>query len=418
MNLKTKILSFFLLLTISVTAQTYTVASVPNVQLKNNRAFVSNPDGIISAQATARIDSMLYHLRQTNSSEFVVVLLNSIGDNDPRMFANELFQKWGIGNKENNNGLLMLFVKDRRQILTETGYGLEGILTDAISKRLLTRYMTPYFRENQFDQGMINGVSAFVSYLTTDEANRELMVQSKPRDKGMSKDDILMLIFVYLIISVIVAAVIGGGARLAMRQSSSRNIYEQYKALNKFTQLLPLFCVIFPLTLIPLYIWITSRLKRMRNTPQVCDKCGTGMHKLSEQEEDEFLSQAEQTEERINSVDYDVWLCDQCRNTKILPYESAYTNYKKCPACKAKAYSLKSDHVLVHPTQFSKGTGEKTYACQHCGHTDRIKYLIPMIVVVTSGGRRGGGFGGNGGGFSGGGFGGGRSGGGGASAGW
>ena len=93
MNLKTKILSFFLLLTISVTAQTYTVASVPNVQLKNNRAFVSNPDGIISAQATARIDSMLYHLRQTNSSEFVVVLLNSIGDNDPRMFASELFQK-------------------------------------------------------------------------------------------------------------------------------------------------------------------------------------------------------------------------------------------------------------------------------------------------------------------------------------
>ena len=73
-------------------AQVYTVETVPNVQLKNARAFVSNPDNILSAPTVATLDSMLYRLRQTNSSEFVVVVLNSIGQADPRMFATELFQ--------------------------------------------------------------------------------------------------------------------------------------------------------------------------------------------------------------------------------------------------------------------------------------------------------------------------------------
>ena len=184
MALKLRFLSLFLLFNIAISgislyAQTYTVDNVPKVQLRNKRAFVSNPDGIITQSAVATMDSMLYHLRQTNDVEFAVVLLNSIGDNDPRMFANELFQKWGIGRGENNNGLLLLFVKDQRQALTEVGYGLEGILPDAINKRLLSAYMLPFFREGDYSRGMVAGVAAFVKYLTSDEANKELMLLPK-----------------------------------------------------------------------------------------------------------------------------------------------------------------------------------------------------------------------------------------------
>ena len=68
-------------------AQSYTVDKVPNVQLSDSRKFVSNPDNILSQRTVASLDTMLYNLRQTTTAEFVVVALNSIGNQNPRQFA-------------------------------------------------------------------------------------------------------------------------------------------------------------------------------------------------------------------------------------------------------------------------------------------------------------------------------------------
>ena len=155
-------------------AQSYTVDKVPNVQLSDSRKFVSNPDNILSQRTVASLDTMLYNLRQTTTAEFVVVALNSIGNQNPRQFATKLFEKWGIGNKENDNGLLLLFIKDQRQALTEVGYGLEGILPDAINKRIMMKYMFPSFKAGDYDQGMMEGVRAFAGVISSDDNRGEV----------------------------------------------------------------------------------------------------------------------------------------------------------------------------------------------------------------------------------------------------
>lgn len=397
-------------------AQTYTVETVPNVQLNNARAFVSNPDHILSAPTVSTLDSMLYHLRQTNSSEFVVVALNSIGQADPRTFATALFEKWGIGRKEKDNGLLLLFVKDQRQALTEVGYGLEGILPDVINRRLMMKYMFPYFKEGNYDQGMIDGVRAFITYMTTDEANKELMVPPAKKENPIDWGTIL---FWYLIVSLLVGLFFIGSILSSLKNAYDNQDYSKYRAISSYKDFTLIFCFLFPITMLPLSLWLRAKLHRLRNKPQQCDHCGGKMHKLSEAEEDAYLSAAEQTEERINSIDYDVWLCDKCNKVKIFPYEKQYTKYNRCPVCHAKSYGLQSDKILVEPTTFAKGTGEKTYYCQHCHNTKKVRYLIPILAagaIIGGGGGRG--FGGGNFGGGGGGFGGGRSGGGGASIGW
>ena len=93
-------------------ANVYTLAQVPNVHLQDSTRFLSNPDGIISADAQQRIDARLRSLMSGTTAEVVVVAVDDIdADSDIDDFATALFRQWGIGKKDNDNGLLMLIVK-------------------------------------------------------------------------------------------------------------------------------------------------------------------------------------------------------------------------------------------------------------------------------------------------------------------
>ena len=139
------ILASIILAITNVWAVNYSVRTVPNVQVADERRFVSNPDGILSTEAVYSIDTMLYRLRQSGAAEVAVVAVESIGFDEPREFATSLFRHWGLGNKEQNNGLLVLLVLGQGAIEIETGYGIEGDLPDAVCKRIIERVMIPSF---------------------------------------------------------------------------------------------------------------------------------------------------------------------------------------------------------------------------------------------------------------------------------
>jgi uncharacterized protein len=137
------------------------------------------------------------------------------------------------------------------------------------------------------------------------------------------------------------------------------------------------------------------------------------MHLLSEKEEDAYLKGEQIKEEELKSVDYDVWLCDACSHTEVLPYVNMNSEYAVCSVCRAKTYYLKQDVVISHATTFRAGEGRRIYVCANCGKRDEKSYIIPKTpppVVIGTGGRSSGGFGGGswGGGSSGGGGAGGR----------
>lgn len=149
----------------SLSAAAYRVAEIPHVQQQNRLRYVSNPDGILSAEAVARIDAVCDSLRVQRVAEVAVVAVREIASEDVFSFAIELFSTWGVGQADGDNGLGILLVESAREIRFVTGDGLEGILSDALCKRIQMQVMLPAFREGDYSAGMVAGVEAVASIL-------------------------------------------------------------------------------------------------------------------------------------------------------------------------------------------------------------------------------------------------------------
>ncbi len=150
-------------------ARPYGVEEIPNVQVGNRYRFTSNPDGVLSPSAVAEIDSLCYSLRHRALAQVAVVAVEDIRGDDLFSFAHTLFSQWGVGRADSDNGLGILLVVDRREVRFVTGPGLEGVLPDALCKRIQMRYMLPYFREGDYSAGMVAGLRAVASVLEGSE---------------------------------------------------------------------------------------------------------------------------------------------------------------------------------------------------------------------------------------------------------
>lgn len=148
-----KLLLFLLIISQTAFAQTvWTVRTVPNTRLQSNEIHVSDPDGYLSDSAEWFINDALSSIR--DQADVFVVTLTSIGDDEPKHFATALFNYWGIGDVETDNGVLLLFVEDQHALEFETGYGSESVLTDASCARIFNNTIVPYFKEGNYEAGL------------------------------------------------------------------------------------------------------------------------------------------------------------------------------------------------------------------------------------------------------------------------
>ena len=172
---KITILCLLLACALPVFAGTYRPEQIPNVQRMDGSRYVSDPDGILSPAAVAHIDSVCASLRERGLAQVAVVAVDDIAGGDPFSFAVDLFRSWGVGSAKSDNGLGILLVKDLREIRFVTGGGLEGILPDALCKRIQLTYMLPAFREGDYSAGMVAGVGAAATILDlSGDADEEL----------------------------------------------------------------------------------------------------------------------------------------------------------------------------------------------------------------------------------------------------
>lgn len=182
-----------------------TVDEVPNVHLKDARQYVTDPSAILSTAARDSINLMLGRLEKGSGIEVAVVMLPSIGNDDIFDFAHNLFRKWGIGKKKENNGLLVLFVMDQHKVRFTTGYGLEGTLTDALSKRIQMNEMVPAFKEGKWDEGMVKGVRATVAILKGEVAADQYGATSaNGNDEELTTFDVIAISMVFIVIILII----------------------------------------------------------------------------------------------------------------------------------------------------------------------------------------------------------------------
>ncbi|MBR2860095.1 MAG: TPM domain-containing protein [Alistipes sp.] len=162
-------LTLFIAICAVTIAKPYSVSEIPNVQLADRHRYTSNPDGILSNEAVQAIDLACDSLRTKGVAQVAVVAINDIASDDVFTFAHKLFSSWGVGSDKSDNGLGIILVLDKREIRFVTGYGLEGILPDAVCKRIQQRYMVGPLGAGDYDKGMVEGVAAVATLLSSGE---------------------------------------------------------------------------------------------------------------------------------------------------------------------------------------------------------------------------------------------------------
>ena len=130
------------------------------------RGFVSDYANVISAPDERQLVSMIAELRQKTGAEIAVVTIPSLEGGDIDDFTVRLFNKWGVGQKGKDNGLMFLAAMKDRKMRIEVGYGLEGSIPDAEAGRIRREVITPYFKAGQPGKGIVAGVAALSREIT------------------------------------------------------------------------------------------------------------------------------------------------------------------------------------------------------------------------------------------------------------
>lgn len=130
--------------------------------------YVNDYANILSSETEQYIMNTNVELQQKTGAQIVVVTVASLDGMSIEEYANELFNNWGIGDETKDNGLLLLCSYGDREFRVEVGYGLEGILPDGKTGRLQDEYIIPYLKENNFDEGIKNGYSAFLQEVASE----------------------------------------------------------------------------------------------------------------------------------------------------------------------------------------------------------------------------------------------------------
>jgi uncharacterized protein len=421
--------------------------SLPNPKTTENSWVLDQAN--ILGNYKSEIDSLISEYEKKTSIEIAVVILPTIGDRVPKEAATEIFNLWGIGKKGKDNGVLVLHVLDQRRIEIEVGYGLEGDLTDVKTTWIVNEISIPFFKEDRNALGHLATIKGIIGVIENPSIPREKVAglaeidaqsaieQGIPADtvpeitpldeSGFSDAPVIwsrkiggitfvsgLLLFTFWLIMYF-------GYRIVKRPTpyNRYNFYKNVGAWFHYTSSsivflsptvwevlqyetffsgIPLLVVAFVL---PMW-YRTKKLEQIRRLPRTCSECGlTIPEKLSEAADDEFLDAGQRTEEKIKSVDYDIWKCSSCGNHMIEEYEGDIFA-SDCPECKYKTYQVTKSVTIRSATTSSSGLAKDYYTCKNCKHSEIKERIIPQKAKPSSGSSSSSSGGGGGGSFGGG----------------
>lgn len=300
--------------------------------------YVNDFADLLDREEERRLREMLEPLRENHGIEFVVVTIHRMSDYGHQgpiePFATRLFNYWGVGNAERNDGVMMLVSRQDRVMRIEVGSGY-GTSKDAAMKDIIDDAILSRFRRGQYPEGIERGVELVIRDLTG----------FYPGEESMN-----------------------------FLQRSGVRIADFFRRLGGWSLL-----VIGSILPFPMIAWRRWR----RNRPRICPNDQSKMYRMDEFEDDSYLEPGQQTEERLNSKDYDVWQCRQCAHLTIEGYRAWFSFYKACGACGFR--TLEGDTtILVSATTSSTGKKRIDYYCHNCQHTYSETRIIPRRSESSS----------------------------------
>ncbi|QOD65038.1 YgcG family protein [Ochrobactrum sp. MT180101] len=151
--------------------------------------------GIIDPAERQQLTQKLADFEAKSSDQVVVVTVPSLNGEDIETYSNRLFRAWALGQKQENNGILLVVAPNDRKVRIEVGYGLEGVMTDALSSVIINGTIIPEFRTGNYSNGIVQGVDGILSVLSGDAA--ELEARAK-RNVQSSSDDVDWVFVVFI----------------------------------------------------------------------------------------------------------------------------------------------------------------------------------------------------------------------------
>lgn len=159
----------------------------------------------LSASQVQQLERKLVAFDDSTSTQIAVVMMQSTGQYDIADYGVRLAQRWGIGGKENDNGILLLVALGDRAVTIQTGYGVEGAVPDAIAYRIIESEIKPAFRQGDYFTGIDRATNALIAY-----TKGEYKAPPKKEGTGGGLGSIILL---FVIIIVVVALLGRGGGR-------------------------------------------------------------------------------------------------------------------------------------------------------------------------------------------------------------
>jgi uncharacterized protein len=177
---------------------------VPQLQ-----GYVNDYAGMISPAVKDKLEGELKSFEQSDSTQLVILTIPSLEGETIEDFGIRVAEAWKIGQKNKDNGIILLIAKQERKIRIEVGRGLEGRLTDLLAGRIVDLVISPRFKRGDFDGGFIAGVSALI-----DATRGEFKAEARPpaRQTGGLHTFLVFLVafFVVLILVSSLSRILGG----------------------------------------------------------------------------------------------------------------------------------------------------------------------------------------------------------------
>jgi uncharacterized protein len=162
--------------------------------------------GILDPSTKVALERKLAEFETKTTGQLVVVTLKSLQGSSIEDYGYQLGRHWQIGQKEKNTGALLIVAPNERKVRIEVGYGLEGTLTDAVSKLIIENSIIPRFRVNDFAGGIDRGVDDIIQAVSVDSEEWKARAKQRPDDQS-NLAELLTLLFFLVIFFIIVSSV-------------------------------------------------------------------------------------------------------------------------------------------------------------------------------------------------------------------